>query len=906
MRSLVPCTLAAIVCQTAQFATSHATSVGAAASTDLRGHAALALDAHGIAIPKGSSRSGESHGLMLLSRLVGAKSHGALLRAETLRADTLEQKKDAVHRTDLLDTGRDRRVADRSHLSGSSRTSSRGDSSRDSALGASSSSDAHRNAPPDKKVLAAGGAAGLVVFLLLCSCICSKKKKKGEDPKPKAKPKKKGKGKGKNKGDDDEEEEEETKKKVSWNEEENGELEPEEGEPGYKADKSKSEGKGQVKGKDSVSGMASRKSVAGGKGEDSVSAVASSKSKGGKYGKGKAPDKFSAPCFKLHFKFENLPFKMLKEAADAAAAAAAEAAAAATAAGVEGKPALPDDELSSEDEEEEEEEEAGDAVAKREAAEAKKPIDQQLKRKIRVAVIERSKAAVVTAKAAAKGIGKAQSDAGKAGKSKSEGGKPAKPKAKHVQIKDDNINVKFSADAWNEYYTHVDVKILLGTSSLPSVGEPFATTAGQFQTKQAIMKHVMLIKDSIAPLQAGFVAVISYTVEQLEKVLPPDDDGKGKGKDGKGKKGKKGKGGGQKKPAPNPFDTFAMAIRLQRFFRRYREKKAAGCAKTGGMKLKRGPAPCQKVCLMVEVLGGENMPKLSGDVCDPMVELRALYGDDPNDVKDGRAKSTPKYSIRTEPKDNDQNPRWEETLELRGLANKPDHWMQVILWDKNYMTDTALGHWAIPVTDALLGLDYDPRREGALPKNPKKIADMNSCKKKEKLKSILNLNISYVELHVYHLTISKATDLPIVDAMGTIDGIIEVRICRNDPRKHEFDKVANPNDVMWTGRTMVQSNTTNPVWKKQWPEIELPGIPSLWVQFNLINDNSPLPESNVGQFVISMKEFLGQQEPMNLKAGSKMTPKKLKLEKYSNIDPVGEFKKAKLYVELGYETILDK
>lgn len=235
--------------------------------------------------------------------------------------------------------------------------------------------------------------------------------------------------------------------------------------------------------------------------------------------------------------------------------------------------------------------------------------------------------------------------------------------------------------------------------------------------------------------------------------------------------------------------------------------------------------------------------------CDPFIEIRCVKGE-PKD--DGKVIPFPKNMCRTKAKDNDLNPVWNETIELANASYGPDHWIQVILWDSNITKNTPIGYKAISSQEALKGLQYNP-------KGPPVMKDMVVdnfhnilAGKTADITSIVSLKWGFYELHKYTIVIKKASRLPRVDTLGSIDPFIDVRLVSGDPLKADFS-VTPGNESKWSGKTKQLDNNMDPIWNETLSFV-MAGNPS-WSLVVTAFDAGNLSNTPVGFAVIPWKQI---------------------------------------------------
>eukprot|EP00929_Paragymnodinium_shiwhaense_P065155 TRINITY_DN3269_c0_g1_i1.p1 TRINITY_DN3269_c0_g1~~TRINITY_DN3269_c0_g1_i1.p1 ORF type:complete len:646 (+),score=157.03 TRINITY_DN3269_c0_g1_i1:198-2135(+) len=345
----------------------------------------------------------------------------------------------------------------------------------------------------------------------------------------------------------------------------------------------------------------------------------------------------------------------------------------------------------------------------------------------------------------------------------------------------------------------------------------------------------------------------------------------------------------------------AAGVKIQAAWRGYQIRKSV-MIRSGV----RAPRKFQKLALLVDVKNGKDLPDVNtfGGI-DPFIELKTFSGKDPMKKKDGSLTKKVRYAVETEHAMNQNAPTWDKSLEMMHFTNKADQFLQVVLWDWGMTDNQAVCHTTVPLSKFLIETPtYDPRAQG-----PPKKTDLKLSKWKDLLdsggdvKCTVNLKTVWVEQHTYMLKIEKAKDLPTFDVMGSVDSIIEVRLCRCDPRKleHTGPEAAH---VFWSSRTTVVNDDANPRYSQEF-EVQAPGVTSWFFEFILLDDNSPLPEKVGGRAVIPVHEITSRL-PISLGVGGRCKEQELGFEKIKGASPPDQLEKAKLFISTGYDISMGK
>jgi Ca2+-dependent lipid-binding protein len=289
-----------------------------------------------------------------------------------------------------------------------------------------------------------------------------------------------------------------------------------------------------------------------------------------------------------------------------------------------------------------------------------------------------------------------------------------------------------------------------------------------------------------------------------------------------------------------------------------------------------------KIQLRAEIKNGVDMPSVNTfGGCDPFVEIRIQKGDPA--AKDGDLSAVPKDTARTKARDGDMTPEWNETLELKKTTYGKEMYVNIILWDSNIAKNTPLGYQALCTTDLLSGLKYDPTAEAQQKKEH--VAKFTSLLGEGKdLKAIANMSFSYLEVHKFKVTVKKATNLPRVDSIGSIDAFVEVRLVNCDPRQMEYTKSPG-NECLWSATTKIVNDNQNPTFGENF-QFTCAADPSLYLIF-VMSDSGTLGNTPVGQVIVPMKQICSN------KMGAEQECK-LKLEKLPGWDAVNGLTKASI------------
>eukprot|EP00928_Gymnodinium_smaydae_P020176 TRINITY_DN177_c0_g2_i1.p1 TRINITY_DN177_c0_g2~~TRINITY_DN177_c0_g2_i1.p1 ORF type:complete len:595 (+),score=152.10 TRINITY_DN177_c0_g2_i1:170-1954(+) len=341
---------------------------------------------------------------------------------------------------------------------------------------------------------------------------------------------------------------------------------------------------------------------------------------------------------------------------------------------------------------------------------------------------------------------------------------------------------------------------------------------------------------------------------------------------------------------------FMAIIRIHRTFWCYKVRK-------GIIKItKRYPAPNQKVVILATIHDCTNLPHVNtfGGI-DPLCQLRAAYGKDPTGTP-GVQFDVPNQ-VATKHCEANENPKWNEPLELRGLANREDHFLHLMVWDYNLTGNTAVCDACLNVPELLAGLSYDVAANDKFPKKEKAFENMkNIFNPKKLLKSVLSTSLAYVELHSFKITLVKADKLPKVDLMTTIDSIIEVRLVRYDPAS-KWEKSPEPAQLVWSGRTDPDAFKDNqhPDYNKEF-SFEAPSIPSLNFELVLLASKAPLPDAPIAHCILRLAD-VGANPPL-CKHGQEIEHT-MPFQEIPTVGKAGDITESTLTFKISYDLLFD-
>jgi len=340
------------------------------------------------------------------------------------------------------------------------------------------------------------------------------------------------------------------------------------------------------------------------------------------------------------------------------------------------------------------------------------------------------------------------------------------------------------------------------------------------------------------------------------------------------------------------------AIKVQALFRGWKARRHLAVAAT-----QCGPRPLlpnQKLCLLIECVSGSSMPEVNTfGGCDPFVEFRSVHGDP---MKKSRGNvdepGRPERTVQTQAKSGDLEPVWKEKLELRNVANKADAYLQIILWDQNMTGNMVIGHSAMTIQEALVGLTFDvqAKKKETYSHTAKFMGLLEEGKPKKLPKTSVKCNFSYLEMVQFSIQISKATRVPKVDTFGTCDAFMEVRIVKHDVKKREFEQYPDPDGCIWSAKTEVVNNDIDPKWNASFKPV-VPAYHGLQMQLILCDSNAPLPDLQICHAVIDLSDIIAG------KPGEDPTQHKLKFSKLPQVAPAADFKKTQLTMTLGFEQV---
>jgi Ca2+-dependent lipid-binding protein len=304
------------------------------------------------------------------------------------------------------------------------------------------------------------------------------------------------------------------------------------------------------------------------------------------------------------------------------------------------------------------------------------------------------------------------------------------------------------------------------------------------------------------------------------------------------------------------------------------------------------------VCLIIDCVNGKDMPSVNTfGGCDPFVEFRLVKShQDPVTKKGFRQGSKTKegLTVQTASKDNESNPEWNETLQLLKAPIRKDWYLQVILWDKNMMADTPLGHQTFLLEKLLEGLAF-VANETTQKRNSRKIDFKSLLGDGNKVHATIQCKFSYVDMLRFSFNVVKGSRFPKVKLLGTIDGFVELRVERQDVRKKQFESYPGESCV-WSSKTTIVQDSMDPKFNQEF-DVVLPARAPLQLQVIIWDSNSPLPDSPIAHGVLDLMEVAGKplgKGPQEHKIRFKCPP---------GVNPAGDVKKTTVAVSINHQQL---
>jgi len=308
----------------------------------------------------------------------------------------------------------------------------------------------------------------------------------------------------------------------------------------------------------------------------------------------------------------------------------------------------------------------------------------------------------------------------------------------------------------------------------------------------------------------------------------------------------------------------------------------------------RAPQKNMRMDLIFEVKNGKNMPSVNtfGGV-DPFIEIRCIKGD-PKTKKGGlTAKASAK--AKTQSRDGDSNPAWNETLTLSKIAYSDEDFITIILWDANITANTAIGYHSVCTTELLNGMTYDPSK-GIVEFKEYNITSFTNLleDKSMALTASVNMSFAYLEVHKFKLHVEKCSHLPKIDALGSIDPFVEIRIVNGDPWTMQYHNKKG-SETVWSGKTDTVHENMDPKFNAD-IQFTIAGNPT-YHMIVCVTDSGTLGNTPVGMTTVPLKQILANVQ------GEKETWK-AKLQKIPNWAAPENLKLAKVSFSVTHEQVL--
>jgi hypothetical protein len=284
----------------------------------------------------------------------------------------------------------------------------------------------------------------------------------------------------------------------------------------------------------------------------------------------------------------------------------------------------------------------------------------------------------------------------------------------------------------------------------------------------------------------------------------------------------------------------------------------------------RAPTNNMKMDLVIQVQNALNLPNLIlpdlpseiANEIDPYVEISCVKGD-PRTRPGGHSDTTgAKAKGRTHSKHNDVNPIWNETLTLSKVVYGPEYFINIVLWQSNDTSQNApIGSHSIELSKFVSGLQYDSQAESIPFKDYTADNFINLLgDESEVIPSIVNLSISYLEVHKFEVSIFDA----ILGADDPLDVFVEIRIVHDDPLTQSYP--INPHqgshavEAVWHGRTKTVHGSTDPKFNDDMKFI-IAADPAHYMIICVTDaSNVQVSSTPIGMTVLPMKKVMGIQD----------------------------------------------
>eukprot|EP00435_Cladocopium_sp_Y103_P000736 s3374_g1.t1 len=186
----------------------------------------------------------------------------------------------------------------------------------------------------------------------------------------------------------------------------------------------------------------------------------------------------------------------------------------------------------------------------------------------------------------------------------------------------------------------------------------------------------------------------------------------------------------------------------------------------------------EQIAVSIQNISIKNVPEvnLMGGV-DPFLEVQCGFSKDPDEK--GRTSASKDKVDRTEVLSGDTNPKFSKTLDLPRVYNKPDQFMNFLVFDSGTAEDTFIASKSLSVNKLLEGISVFDLQNPPKP-IPQELVFVSAVSTKKDIKAKFDVVICEAMKFVFN--IKSGEKFPEVDSFGGIDSFIELRATRSDVR----------------------------------------------------------------------------------------------------------------------------
>lgn len=315
----------------------------------------------------------------------------------------------------------------------------------------------------------------------------------------------------------------------------------------------------------------------------------------------------------------------------------------------------------------------------------------------------------------------------------------------------------------------------------------------------------------------------------------------------------KAKSAGKLKVPEVSFKQLKAILRLQARVRGW--KARLDVHPTGPKEKSRTLNDGEQIAVSIQNISVKNVPEvnLMGGV-DPFLEVQCGFSKDP-DAK-GRTSASKDKVDRTEVLSGDANPKFSKTLDLPRVYNKPDQFMNFLLFDSGTAEDTFIASKSLSVNKLLEGIRVFDLQNPPKP-IPQELVFMSEVSTKKDIKAKFDVVICEAMKFVFN--IKSGEKFPEVDSFGGIDSFIEIRATRSDVTSDWFHD-EDPKCI-WSGRTQVHTDSVAPKFEQE-IKATLPADPTLKIQIILWDSNAPMADFPVAHHIMDISEEICHKQDL--------------------------------------------